>query len=134
MSKKFFLNYLCQIFARNYKLHVLNNFNILVTLCKYILLWNVFYCWFGWFSFLSFLNQWILLDLHSFVLSYNFKFSGLDRKTAREKILAKLKLKNIKVYPASGKLRDWLISRQRYWGTPIPIINCSQCGVCIMNF
>ncbi|CAL4066416.1 unnamed protein product, partial [Meganyctiphanes norvegica] len=46
----------------------------------------------------------------------------------REKVLDICRKQGNGGYLASAKLRDWLISRQRYWGTPIPIIHCNSCG------
>ena len=54
--------------------------------------------------------------------------NGLMVDEAKEKMIAWLQEKNIGNATTNYRLRDWLISRQRYWGTPIPIIHCSKCG------
>ena len=54
--------------------------------------------------------------------------NGLNVTDAKEKILAFLKDKNIGHEKTNFKLRDWVFSRQRYWGEPIPIVKCEICG------
>lgn len=56
------------------------------------------------------------------------EFSGLTSRDARVKIADYIEIRSFGKRRVNYKLRDWLISRQRYWGTPIPIIYCKNCG------
>ncbi|MCF7798641.1 leucine--tRNA ligase [Candidatus Woesearchaeota archaeon] len=56
------------------------------------------------------------------------QFNNLGTAEAKEKITAWLAEKNAGKQFLNFKLRDWGVSRQRYWGTPIPIIHCEKCG------
>ena len=53
---------------------------------------------------------------------------GLEVSEAKEKIIEYLTEKGIGVKKINFKLRDWVFSRQRYWGEPIPLVNCEKCG------
>ncbi|OHB33120.1 MAG: leucine--tRNA ligase [Desulfuromonadaceae bacterium GWC2_58_13] len=57
------------------------------------------------------------------------EFDGMPNEEAKEKIAESLVAKGIGAKTVNYRLRDWGVSRQRYWGTPIPVIYCDQCGV-----
>ena len=62
------------------------------------------------------------------ILINSGQFSGLPGKQAKERIADYLTAEGFGAKTINYKLRDWGISRQRYWGTPIPIIYCDSCG------
>ena len=66
------------------------------------------------------------IDKGTLINSENF--SGLNFSLAFEAIAEELQKKNKGTKTTNYRLRDWGVSRQRYWGTPIPIINCKSCG------
>lgn len=63
------------------------------------------------------------------IMVHSAQFDGLDSETAKAKIVEFLEERGYGKRCVQYKLRDWLISRQRFWGTPIPIVYCDRCGI-----
>ena len=63
------------------------------------------------------------------VLIHSGQFGGISNLDAIEEISQWMEKEKIGKRTVQYKLRDWLISRQRYWGTPIPIVYCNKCGI-----
>ncbi len=63
------------------------------------------------------------------VMANSGQFNGLDNTTGIQKITDYMEKINIGKHAVSYHLRDWGVSRQRYWGNPIPMIYCDDCGI-----
>lgn len=63
------------------------------------------------------------------ILVNSGEFDGLTTDEAKEKIVEKLASMGLGEKKVNFRLRDWLVSRQRYWGTPIPVVYCEECGI-----
>ena len=63
------------------------------------------------------------------ILINSAEFSSLDSKTARVKIIEYFEKNSLGKKEINYKLRDWGVSRQRYWGAPIPFVHCPKCGL-----
>lgn len=67
-------------------------------------------------------------DLQNCTLVNSGKYSQLTVAAATEQILEELEARGVGVKTTEFRLRDWLVSRQRYWGVPIPVVFCDTCG------
>jgi len=63
------------------------------------------------------------------VLINSGEFDGLTSDEAKVKITEKLKGLGVGEFSTNYKIRDWIFSRQHYWGEPIPVVHCEKCGV-----
>ena len=63
------------------------------------------------------------------ILVNSGKFDGLKTDEAKKAIVEELEKDKLGAMKVNFRLRDWLVSRQRYWGAPIPIIYCDDCGI-----
>ncbi|MBM2820603.1 MAG: leucine--tRNA ligase [Candidatus Berkelbacteria bacterium] len=70
----------------------------------------------------------ILPYLDNGVLINSGKYNGLKSAVAKNTMIKDLNSVNSAEFQTNFRLRDWLISRQRYWGAPIPIVYCDMCG------
>lgn len=73
-------------------------------------------------------NEAAFTDVATGVLINSDFLNGLEVKDAKEKMISFLEEKGIGEAKTNYKLRDWVFSRQRYWGEPIPIVHCDKCG------
>lgn len=63
------------------------------------------------------------------ILINSGKFTGLSSEIAQRNIVEEAKRLGFGGHQETFRLHDWLISRQRYWGAPIPLIYCQSCGI-----
>ena len=63
------------------------------------------------------------------ILIHSQEFNGLDNEEAKIKIIEYFEKNQLGKAVVNFKLRDWGVSRQRYWGTPIPLVHCKDCGI-----
>ena len=74
------------------------------------------------------INEAAFTDVATGVLINSDFLNGLEVKDAKAKMIEFLEEKGIGTAKTNYKLRDWVFSRQRYWGEPIPIVHCDKCG------
>ena len=74
------------------------------------------------------LSQEAFTDVSTGKLINSGFLNGLEVKDAKKKVIEYLEEHNIGAKKVNYKLRDWVFSRQRYWGEPIPMVHCEKCG------
>ena len=73
-------------------------------------------------------QQEVYTDVATGILCNSAFLNGLSVAVAKDRMIMYLEEKGIGQAKTNFKLRDWVFSRQRYWGEPIPVVNCEKCG------